>query len=102
MIHAKFADWWNEHYSDVTQGLTAAHEAYFKGREDVTEELAQAVKDANCLHWMVFHGAKICWHSDDEMCYVQWSDRSGCYRTASVDSSREAIRAAMAGEVYEV
>lgn len=61
--------------------------------------MKEAGRDAERLQWMQFHGARVEWSSDDEYCCVAWTDRSDAYRTALFSDWRDAIDAALRGEV---
>jgi hypothetical protein len=64
-----------------------------------SEEHAEVQLDSKRLQWMQFHGAKVCWGSDDEVCTVRWADRDGEYQTELFHAWKAAIDAAMAGQV---
>lgn len=63
--------------------------------------------DTKMLDWMLFHGAKVYYASDDEFCWIEWSDRDGRYSTKGqvgwrARTPREHISAAMLGHYTEV
>lgn len=58
----------------------------------------ETAKDAERLDWMQFHGARVAWGNDGELCRVMWSDRDGSYSTELFDDWREAIDAATKGK----
>lgn len=61
----------------------------------------KTVTDSEMLEWMQFHGARVAWGGDDEVCDVRWCDRAGQYRTENFADWRDAIRAAMNGAFHD-
>lgn len=57
--------------------------------------------DTTLLDWMISAGARVCHANDDEFCWVEFSDRSGRYRTANYRDARTAILEAKGGNVAE-
>jgi FtsZ-binding cell division protein ZapB len=55
-------------------------------------------KDSRRLEWLQFHGAKVCWWSDGEVCDVLWTDRTGeQYSSPLCYAWKEAIDKSMKG-----
>ena len=58
--------------------------------------------DTERLDWIIFTSAQVCHSNDAEFCWIEYSDRDGAYASKKYfDAPREAIDAAMCGEVYE-
>ncbi len=74
----------DEQMARLNANLTAAN-----------ERVAALAIDAERLDWLQFHGARVAWGNDDEVCNVVWADRDGSYYTALFNNWREAIDAAM-------
>ena len=55
-------------------------------------------KDTDRLQWMQFHGARVEWGNDCELCSVSWLGDDGERRTKLFDDWRAAIDAARAKE----
>lgn len=63
--------------------------------------IAELTADSERFDWMQFHGARVAWSSDDEVCNVAWCDRDGSYYTALFNNWRDAIDAAMNNQFKE-
>ncbi len=74
----------DEQMARLNANLTAAN-----------ERMATLALDAERLDWLQFHGARVVWGNDDEVCNVVWADRDCSYYTALFNNWREAIDAAM-------
>lgn len=63
--------------------------------------IAELTADSERLDWLQFHGARVAWGNDDEVCNVVWCDRDGSYYTALFNNWRDAIDAAMKNRFKE-
>lgn len=64
--------------------------------------IAELAADSERLDWLQFHGARVAWSNDDEVCNVVWCDREGSYYTALFNNWRDAIDAAMNNQFKEI
>ena len=108
-LRAKFEAWWQcllQTPNAISYNSKMPAEGDYRGIALLAYQAAHAScdaevealkRDAERFDWMLFHGAKVCWGSDGEVCNVEWFDEAEeeLARTGNYYDAREAIDDAM-------